>query len=86
MGSAFVISFYIAFRILKRADVPARIIRLSILMNVVFVLLGGKLYTVLISGDSNINIWNSTFSSVGGLIGMIVGIEVFNVIYEQKKN
>jgi len=85
MGLAFIVSFLIAYYLLRKVGIPSEIIRLSILMNVVFVLIGGKIYTVLVATDDNVRLWNASFSSVGGLIGMLVGIELFNKIYDQNK-
>lgn len=89
MIAAFVISYIIIFALLKKHNVEGRIIGLSLLMNIVFIGIGGKLYTFIFSYkcvipqlyDSNfLNICAIPFSSMGAMFGMLVSIVGFNYI------
>ncbi len=100
---ALAVGFGGAYLLLRRQGIEARLAGLSALMNIVFVLLGGKLYTIIVnafqcyagvvaqnadcistqlaadtSGRGILGrLLYSPFSSVGGLLGMIGGIELF---------
>lgn len=85
MMLALLSGFGYAYYALKNENIEPRIAGLSIFMNLVFVLFGGKLYTMLVHFDSEYSLLKVPFSSVGGLLGMIVGIETFNRIYKGKE-
>lgn len=77
---AFGTGFLLAYLLLKREAVEARLAGLSVLMNAVFVVCGAKFYTLIFSFRQGLTFLNAPFSSAGGLIGMLVGIVAFNFI------
>lgn len=79
---AFIISFAVVFLLLKKRGVPTNYIGYSILLNVVLILYGGKMFTVVTRGFQ-ISIFTAGFSSLGGAIGLLVGIFVFRKIYPE---
>lgn len=79
---AFIVSFAVVFLLLKKRGVPTNYIGYSILLNVVLILYGGKLFTVVTRGFQ-ISIFTAGFSSLGGAIGLLVGIFVFGKIYPE---
>ena len=79
---AFVVSFAVVFLLLKKRGVPTNYIGYSVLLNVVLVLYGAKLFTVVTRGFQ-ISIFTAGFSSLGGAIGLLVGIFVFGRIYPE---
>lgn len=81
---ALFLGFLIAYLLLRKEGIEARIARLSILMNGMFVLFFGKMYTMIFSAGDGVGFLQAGFSSVGGLIGMLLGIEMFNLIYREK--
>ena len=83
-----------SYIMLRKANIDSTIAILSSFMNVVFVMLFGKLYTVILyvihgtydnSKGILYSIAVSPFASIGGMLGMLVGIEVFNLIYGEQK-
>jgi len=79
---AFIVSFAVVFLLLKKRGVPTNYIGYSILLNVVLILYGGKMFTVVTRGFQ-ISIFTAGFSSLGGAIGLLVGIFVFGKIYPE---
>ena len=79
---AFIVSFAVVFLLLKKRGVPTNYIGYSILLNVVLILYGAKLFTVVTRGFQ-ISIFTAGFSSLGGAIGLLVGIFVFGKIYPE---
>lgn len=93
--SALLIGFTFSYYLLVKSNIEATIARLSCFMNVVFVMIGGKLYTVILNmvrgsyTDSKGFLYTfavTPFASIGGMLGMLVGIEVFNLMYNEQKN
>ncbi|MBR2402757.1 MAG: prolipoprotein diacylglyceryl transferase [Lachnospiraceae bacterium] len=78
--SAFIVSFAVVFLLLKKRGVPTNYIGYSILLNVVLILYGGKMFTVVTRGFQ-ISIFTAGFSGLGGAIGLLMGIWIFGKIY-----
>ena len=85
MLTALAAGFVTAYILLRKEHIEIRIAGLSVFMNLVFVLFMGKVYTLIISANQDNNLWNVSFSSVGGAIGMLAGIEIFNWIYKERQ-
>lgn len=81
-ATAFVVSFAVVFWLLKKRGVPTNYIGYSMLLNLVLILYGAKLFSVITSGFQN-SIFEAGFSSLGGAIGLLVGIFVFGKIYPE---
>ncbi|MBR3825339.1 MAG: prolipoprotein diacylglyceryl transferase [Lachnospiraceae bacterium] len=79
---AFIVSIAVVFLLLKKRGVPTNYIGYSVLLNVVLILYGGKMFTVVTRGFQ-ISIFTAGFSSLGGAIGLLVGIFVFGKIYPE---
>ena len=88
------IGFIVAYILLRKSNIEATIARLSCFMNVVFVMLFGKLYTLMLyrlhgtyDNSKGILYMIATvpFASIGGMLGMLIGIETFNLIYNEHK-
>lgn len=79
---AFIVSFAVVFLLLKKRGVPTNYIGYSILLNVVLILYGAKMFSVITRGFQ-ISIFEAGFSSLGGAIGLLVGIFVFGKIYPE---
>lgn len=82
--AAFAIGFFVVYMLLKKRGVPGSYIGYSMLLNVVIILYGAKLFTVIISGF-RVSIFEAGFSGLGGAIGLLVGIFVFGKIYPEGK-
>lgn len=89
------ISFITAYIMLRKSNIESTIAGLSCFLNVVFVMLFGKLYTLLLyrlhgtydnSKGTLYMIATAPFASIGGMLGMIIGIETFNLMYNEHKN
>lgn len=79
---AFIVGFAVVYKLLKRQGVPKNYIGYSMLLNVVLILYGAKLYSVITSGFQ-ISIFKAGFSSLGGAIGLLLGIYIFGKIYPE---
>lgn len=86
MALAQILSFLTAYLLLRKEGIERMIAGLSVLMNFVLVLFCGKCYTMFFSGGDGMNFYNAPFSSVGGLLGMLMGIEIFNLAYRGKES
>lgn len=93
--SALLIGFAFSYYLLIKSNIEATIAGLSCFMNVVFVMIGGKLYTLILNmihgrySDSKGFLYTFAvmpFASIGGMLGMLVGIEIFNLMYNEQKN
>ncbi|MGN0352530.1 MAG: prolipoprotein diacylglyceryl transferase family protein [Roseburia sp.] len=76
--------FFFLFLWLVKREVPKNIILYSMLLNVSLMLYGAKMLTVITSGGAQ-NLLNAGFSSLGGVIGILVGIWIFQKIYGKQK-
>lgn len=70
---------FIAVRLWKKG-VPKNIIGYSVMLNLVAMLYGAKMLSVITSGGKQ-NLLTAGFSSLGGVFGICVGIAVFQKIY-----
>lgn len=77
---SFVISFIIVFILLLKKGIEPRFIGYSMLLNIVLILYGAKLYTTISSGFQY-NLLNAGPSSLGGVVGLFIGIFIFGRIY-----
>lgn len=82
--SAFVLAYTFAAIIMRKEEVPKNIIFYSIVLNTVLILYGAMSYGVVASGFRK-TIFNSGISSMGGAIGLVIGIIAFAFIYPDKK-
>lgn len=82
---AFIVSFAIVFILLSKRGIPANYIGYSMFLNVVLILYGAKLFTVVTSGFKT-SIWNAGFSSLGGAIGLLLGIFIFGCMYKEGRS
>lgn len=80
--SAFIISYIFVYFALRKAGVKSRYIGYSILLNTVLILYFGLMFTIITHLGSG---FTFGFSSLGGAIGMLLGIFIFNKIYPDKK-
>lgn len=74
---------FIAVRLWKKG-VPKNIIGYSVMLNLVFMLYGAKMLTVITSGGKQ-NLFTAGFSSLGGVLGICGGVAVFQKIYGKQK-
>lgn len=81
-ATAFVVSFAVVFWLLKKRGVPTNYIGYSMLLNVALILYGAKLFSVITSGFQ-ISIFQAGFSSLGGAIGLLLGIYIFGRIHPE---
>jgi len=79
-AAAFVVSFTVVLLLLKKRRVPMNYIGYSMLLNIVLILYGAKMFSVMTSGFQ-ISIFRAGFSSLGGAIGLLFGIYIFGKIY-----
>lgn len=84
MTLAIAAGFITAYHLLRREAVEPRIAGMSVMLNLVFVMFFGRIYTMTFSFGSGMSFLNAPFSSVGGLLGMLLGVEIFNLIYRRK--
>lgn len=80
---SFLISYLIICFKLNKEKIPHNIIYLCALMSLVFTIIGAKLYTILTNLEKNYGIYDSGFSSIGGAIGLVTSIIIFNKIYSK---
>ena len=71
------------YKYLKRSKIPNDIILLYLFMLLVFIVVGGKEFTIYTSKEE-LNIINAGFSSYGGAIGASVAVISFVFIYKKK--
>lgn len=82
--TAIVSGFLLVYFMLKRIGIPRNIIGYSILLNIILMLYGAKIYTIFTSGFK-VGFWNSGMSSLGGVIGILLGIFLFGCIYKESR-
>jgi len=80
--SSFIISFILVFVLLRKRGIPSNFIGYSLFLNVVMILSGAKMYSVITSGF-RLNMLNSGISSLGGVIGLLAGVIIFGFIYRE---
>lgn len=80
--ASLVCSLAIVCVLLYRRRVPGKIIFYSVFLNVLCILCGAKLYTVL-AGGFQVDFWGAGPSSLGGAIGLFLGIFLFGRIYNR---
>lgn len=79
-----VLSILYVYFFLMKQKVEKRLILLSGILVIPFVLLGGKYLTILTS-KGNINLITAGLSSYGGVIGLIISTLIFEKITNEKK-
>ncbi|MBR4084124.1 MAG: prolipoprotein diacylglyceryl transferase [Lachnospiraceae bacterium] len=79
---SFVVSFAVVFVLLRKRGVPANYIGYSIFLNVILILYGAKLFTM-ITGGFKVTLWEAGISSLGGAIGLLLGIYIFGFMYKE---
>lgn len=83
-GTCFVLSFLVSFavvvRLLKKRHLPGQIILYSVLINLLLTLFGAKLYAQILTGFTT-PIWEAGTASLGGAVGLLCGIALFNLLY-----
>lgn len=82
MSVAFIVSFMMVYRIVIKRRIPGKMIGYSMLLNVIMILYGAKMYTV-ITGGFQVSLWKAGLSSLGGVIGLLIGIFIFGCIYKE---
>lgn len=81
-ATAFVVCFAVVLILLKKRGVPVNYIGYSMLLNVVLILYCAKMFSVM-TGGFQIGIFEAGFSSLGGAIGLLLGIYIFGRIYPE---
>ncbi|MDY6104824.1 MAG: prolipoprotein diacylglyceryl transferase [Acetatifactor sp.] len=81
--TSLVVSLTIVCVLLHRRRVPEKIIFYSVFLNSVCILCGAKLYTMLASG-LQVDFWRAGPSSLGGAVGLLLGILLFGRIYDRE--
>lgn len=81
-AAAFVVSFTVVLLLFKKRGVPMNYIGYSMLLNIALILYGAKMFSVITSGFQ-ISIFEAGFSSLGGAIGLLLGIYIFGRIYPE---
>lgn len=79
---SFVVSLFMVCVILRKREIPRNVIFYSVFLNLICILCGAKLYTMLASGLS-VDLLRAGFSSLGGAIGLFLGTYIFGKIYTQ---
>ncbi len=79
---SFVVSFAVVFVLLRKRGVPANYIGYSMFLNFILILYGAKMFSVVTSGFKE-NLLNSGISSLGGAIGLLLGIFIFGRMYKE---
>lgn len=82
--AAFVAAFLFASLACVKSGIPWRTIGLASFTMLFFSLSCGKMYTIIFTEFKNII--TAPFSSVGGLIGMLVGLFIFEKLYPEYKS
>ncbi len=80
--ASFICSFFIVFVLLRKKGIPGNYVGYSIFLNLLLILGGAKIYTVITSGFQQ-NLLNSGISSLGGVIGLFAGTIIFGFIYRE---
>lgn len=79
---SFVVSFAMVFVLLRKRGVPANYIGYSMFLNFILILYGAKVFSVITSGFK-VTLWNAGISSLGGAIGLLLGIFIFGFMYKE---
>lgn len=82
--SSFVISFIVVFWLLRKKGVAANKIGYSLLLNILLILYGAKMYEVIISGFQ-VSIFQSGIASIGGVLGLLLGIFIMGFICKEER-
>ncbi|MDO5154873.1 MAG: prolipoprotein diacylglyceryl transferase [Eubacteriales bacterium] len=80
---SFVVPFGVVGKLLKKADIERNIIFYSLFLNAFSIVYGAKLYTMIHSGFRE-SFFTAGISSLGGVIGLLIGIAIFNQIYRKQ--
>lgn len=80
--SSLVVSFLVAFFAARKRGLPANIIGYTTMLNLMLVLSGAKMYMVFVSGFK-MSLLNSGIASMGGVIGLFIGIITMGFIYPE---
>ncbi len=70
--------------LLRRGNVPWRYIGYSMFLNVILILYGSRMYSVVASGFK-VRLWDAGIASLGGVIGLLAGVIIFGCIYDEGK-
>lgn len=81
---SFVISFTFSGIMCKKRQVPPQVIFYSTVYLMVMVFSGGKLYTVY-TAKEDVDFIGAPFSSMGGMLGMVLGVFVLCIVYKEHK-
>lgn len=79
---SFVVSFAVVFVLLRKRGVPANYIGYSMFLNFIVILYGAKVFTVITSGFK-VTLLKAGISSLGGAIGLLLGIFIFGFMYKE---
>ena len=83
--SSILVAIIYTFHHLKRDEVEKRLIWLSIVMIVPYILVGGLLMTYITSPTKDLSFISLGFSSYGGAIGLIVAVLVYEKMTQVKE-
>lgn len=79
-----ILSLIYVYFFLRKEKVEKKIIFLSMIMSIPFIILGGKYLTILTTKEK-VNIITAGLSSYGGAIGLIISCLIFEKITDNKK-
>ncbi len=86
MLSSFVISFALVFWLLRgRYKINGSMVACSLMLNFLLIIFCAKLYTVILSGFRT-DFLRAGLASIGGMLGLVIGVLLFNFIYGQQKD
>ena len=80
--TALAVSFLIVYLLLLKRGIPSKIIGYSIFLNLIMMIYGAKMYSVIMNGF-RVNLLNAGMASLGGVIGLLTGIFIFGFIYKE---
>lgn len=83
-AGALVAGFLTVFILLRKGGVPWRYIGYSMFLNVILILYGSRMYSM-VAGGFRTSLWNAGISSLGGVIGLLAGVIIFGCIYDEGK-
>lgn len=73
------------YKTLKKEGFEKNIITFVLLFGGIFSLIGGKIFTIITSPNSDLNIFTASFSSYGGAIGLIISAIILNKVYRKRE-
>ncbi|MCF0106034.1 MAG: prolipoprotein diacylglyceryl transferase [Holdemanella sp.] len=84
LGFSFLLSGIVIYQLLKE-KVEKRFILYSYLLTGTFIIIGSKWMSFLMD-ETITSIWDASFNSIGGAIGLIVSVTIYDFIYDKKSH